>query len=100
MNNTTHPGPSEVFSHIIDNKAPERLRGLEIKAVLTMKRLVFVIDMPDDATAQEVGYFNWLVGETTDKIMDRLGPDNARLFNKSVGTELTEEEKHALEGRI
>ncbi len=51
-----------------DGHAPERLRGKEVKAILAEGKFTFLIDMPDDPTGQESGYFKWFVGEVMDKI--------------------------------
>jgi len=62
------------FVHIIDDpKAPDRLKGLEVKAILTEKRLDFEVDMPDDPTPNELGYMRWFTGELVDKIQEQTG---------------------------
>lgn len=65
--------PTSVFSRTIDDpNAPERLKGLVVVATLVegvpQGSLEFKIDMPDDPTPNEIGYFRWFIGETVDKL--------------------------------
>lgn len=57
------------FVHTIsDPNAPDRLQGKVVTAVLTEGQLTFQIDMPDNPTPNEQGYFRWFIGELVDKI--------------------------------
>lgn len=62
------------FTHTIsDANAPERLRGLVVKAILTEARIDFEIDMPDDPTPNELAYLQYFTGELMSKIRDETG---------------------------
>ncbi len=62
------------FTHTISSdNAPERLKGKIVKAVLTEGQLSFEIDMPDDPTPNELGYFKWFTGELVDKLKSQTG---------------------------
>lgn len=57
------------FSRVIDDpNAPPRLRGKTVKVVLTDQKIEFQIDLLDDMTPNEIGYFRWSVGEIVDKV--------------------------------
>lgn len=58
---------------ITDPNAPERLKGKTVTAILTEKSLNFVIDLPEDLTPNEIGYFRLFTGEVADMLRDKLG---------------------------
>jgi hypothetical protein len=64
--------PTSEFRRTIDDpNAPARLKGLLVTATLVegdKGSLTFKIDMPDDPTPNEIGYFRWFIGETVDKL--------------------------------
>lgn len=64
------------FHRVIDDpNSPERLRGKTVTGVVdeVANRMNFLIDMPDDPTPNEIGYFKWFVGEFTDKLSESSG---------------------------
>ena len=58
---------------IKEDNAPERLKGLEIIAKLTVGKIEFTVNIPD-ANAQEEGYIRWFIGEIVDKLEKEI-PD-------------------------
>jgi hypothetical protein len=60
-------------------EAPDRLRGKEVRVVLDHK-LRFEIDMPEDATPNELAYFRWFVGEKVAQLQEHLGPEAAEII--------------------
>ena len=46
--------------------APERLRGRVVRAILTDRNLEFLVDMPENPTAEELTYFESFVGDLVD----------------------------------
>lgn len=63
---------------IQDEKAPERLQGKTIKAILHEKQLRFEMEMPENLTPNELGYFEYIVGEWVDQIKTITGVDMTR----------------------
>ncbi len=72
---------AEIFYHqITDKNAPKRLQGLIVMAILSAEKgeqgeLRFQIDMPEEPTNQELGYFRWMTGELVDKLSDQTSID-------------------------
>jgi hypothetical protein len=57
-----------------DGNAPERLRGQVVTLTITPKGMRFgLLDMGDDLTPQEIGFFRWFTGEVMDKIKAKTG---------------------------
>lgn len=70
---------ADTFTKVIDDpKAPERLRGRAITAIITRPTsnakgsLQFQIELPDDMTGQEKGYVDWLIGEYVDHLREKF----------------------------
>lgn len=65
----------QTFKHVIpkNSNAPERLRGLEVTLTLIGSRMQFEIEMPDEPTPNELGYFKWFTGEMVEKVCKKLG---------------------------
>lgn len=59
---------------IDDPRAPERLRGKTVTLLIDEvgRTLSFEVDLPDDATPDEIGYFKWSVGEFVDGLRERF----------------------------
>jgi len=70
------PSFEPISRPISDPRAPERLRGHLLTAQLdpVENTLMFYCDVPDDATAQELGYLRWFVGEFVDTLKEQF-PD-------------------------
>jgi hypothetical protein len=83
---------NDTYKRMIPSNAPARLKGKEMVAVLTDDRLEFQMDMPDNPTAQEVGFFKWFVGECMDELKSHLSPEAAEAIE---GPFITGDEKHA-----
>lgn len=64
---------NEYIHKIDDPNAPERLKGKIITAFLNEKQLKFEMDMPDNPTPNEMGYFKWLIGEVVEDIQNKTG---------------------------
>lgn len=53
-----------------DQNAPERLKGRIIKLIIdpNNNKIEFQMDMPDDATPNELAYFSYNCSELADKV--------------------------------
>lgn len=67
---------------LIPNNAPERLRGKKLTVIFDQekKQVKFQFPLPDEATAQEMGYMKWITGE----IAEHAGLD---LESRKIGRE-------------
>lgn len=74
----------DVFIRVIDDpNAPERLRGLEVQAVVTERAIDFEVDLPADVTPNELGYMRIFTSDLVDKIQERTGVQiSFRAFEK------------------
>ena len=74
IGHSQRPKHRDVFRRTItDPNAPERLKGKVIEAILAKGRFTFNIDLPDDPTPQELGYFRWSVGELVEQLEEASG---------------------------
>jgi hypothetical protein len=70
----------ETFHKVLDDSAPERLRGRVVKAFIEDGKVQFQCDMPDDPTKNELAYFKWIVGD----VIEEAGLDLQKLGDPQI----------------
>lgn len=64
-----------IFTTVIDDpNAPRRLRGKTVTLDIdeTKQTMSFAVDMPEDASDNEIAYFKFSVGEIADRLREKF----------------------------